>query len=283
MKIAPHWVRRKEEIAGMLFRVRAYSFSSSHEAQERMEKKLRLLHDFFGTGKRHSQQDIENFRLSIRRLDEHQDQEEYAVVTTEEIVRTLDEQNIITRNRYGAEVLNSVNTCFLDVDERKPSFFQKLLGLIGKAKDMQEILTERVRELCRRDPSMGVRLYRTSHGWRLIVAAEGLSPSSPRMNELCKILSVDPMYERLCARQDCWRARLSPKPHRLGMPYRYPTPQTSWEKTEKLEDWLKIYAQKSSSRAVCRLIECMGVPTETPVVRLHDEATKALKLDIPLA
>ena len=283
MRIAPFWIRRKEEIGGMLFRVKAYSFSSSHEAQERMEKKLLLLRDFFGTGKTHNPQEVEDFRLSMRRLDEHQDNEEYAVVTTEEILRTLDERNVITRNRYGAEVLNSTDTCFLDVDEREPSFFQKILGLFGKARDMQKILVERVREQCRRDSAMGVRIYRTKHGWRLIVSADGLAPSSPRMGELCGIFSVDPMYAHLCERQACWRARLSPKPHRLGMPYRCPESQKSWERAEQLEDWLQIYAQKSASRAVCRLIECVGKDIETPLIQLHDEVTKARKLEMPLA
>lgn len=34
----------------------------------------------------------------------------------EEIVRELSPQNIVTRNRYGAEVLNSENLVFVDID-----------------------------------------------------------------------------------------------------------------------------------------------------------------------
>ena len=48
----------------------------------------------------------------------------------EEIVRELSPQNIVTRNRYGAEVLNSENLVFVDIDGFRPVPLLAGLGLL---------------------------------------------------------------------------------------------------------------------------------------------------------
>ncbi len=57
---------------------------------------------------------------------------DYEVEIREEILRTVDEKSIITRNRYGAQVLNAESLMFLDIDKPKTS-----LGGLFKKSDPQ--------------------------------------------------------------------------------------------------------------------------------------------------
>lgn len=279
MKIAPHWVKEKREIAGLLFRLRGYSFRSREEAQQRMEQKAQLhaaLHcpePTLGT---------EEYRRRLRELDEQAHAGEYDVVITEELLEQVDARNAITRNRYGVDVLNSEDTCFLDVDSFAPGFWERLRSVFGGGRSDEARLLETARALCRADESLGIRLYRTARGWRIIAVAEGLAPTSPRMQWLCEQLRVDGLYCRLCMRQACWRARLTPKPWRLGMPGVYPQPQASDEASAAAEAWLAEYRAKSAGVGVCRLVEVCGAPVKSPIVELHDELTGAKKMDLHL-
>lgn len=279
MKIAPYWVRETREIAGMRFRLRGYSFRSVAEARERLEEKARLhaaLYDKCSTLK------PDEYRARLRGLDEQQSEAEYSVVITEEILEQVDEQNTITRNRYGVEVLNSRDTCFLDVDSFAPGFFSRIWGIFGRKMGDEERLLQAVRGLCEEDAEMGARVYRTARGWRIAVAAPGLSPESAYMEQLCKRLRVDALYRKLCVRQNCWRARLTPKPWRLRMPCVYPLPVSSDERPAAAAEWLALYQQLSEGVSVCRLVDAMGRPMVGEVIRLHDACTGALKQDRPL-
>ena len=278
MKIAPYWVRDVREIGGRAYKLRAVSFHSAQEAQVRLEAKAHALEEFHRRGGR--TEDVEQLRRKLREA-EAQAEGAYEVVVAEPIVRRVDAHNIITRNRYGAQVLNSDDTCFLDVDSFAPSIWERLRGLFaGRLSDEDRLLRE-LRLLCATDPSLGVRVYRTGRGWRLLVAGDGLSPDSPRMSELCRRLRVDAMYAALCRKQLCWRARLTPKPSRLRM---RPCPRTvsSEDTPEAMAEWLEQYARASDAVCVCRLVDTLGAGISTPISALHDEATGARKADRPL-
>src|SRR5688572_866034 len=47
--------------------------------------------------------------------------DEYEEEIREEILRLIDDHSAITRNRYGAQVLNTENLMILDIDKPKPS------------------------------------------------------------------------------------------------------------------------------------------------------------------
>lgn len=251
------------------------------EARDRLEKR-RELRQAFAAHLSVTEADIEAYSARLRALDELESGE-YAVLMLEPILQTIDERNIITRNRYGVKVLNSTELCFVDVDEFPLSLGDRVRGFLGKKTSPEEKLLRRLRGLCEADPSLGARLYRTHNGWRVMLVGDGVSPDSPRMHQLFNALHADPLYESLCARQLCWRARLTPKPYSVGAAG-YPRPMSSESiHSPEAQAWLQRYEQACAGKAVCRLIDCLGKHIESPLVKLHDMATAARVPDMPLA
>lgn len=283
MKIPPHWIRRKQRIADMEHSLCGFSFDSDEDARRRLEKKADLLAAFHAraAGRAVSRAAVEELRRELRVLDASPGEDTYSVAITEPVLRTLDNANIITRNRYGAQVLNSADTCFLDVDSFPPSFWERICGIFGSSVSEEQRLLRVVHALCAREDGLGIRVYRTARGWRLIVAASGLfAPDSVQARMLYDRLHVDPMYARLCCKQMCWRARLTPKPYRLGMTGRYPAPSDSQAaQNPETAEWVARYDRHCSKAAVCRLIESVGVPMKSEIVELHDDVTRALRPD----
>lgn len=277
MNIPPYWIREQREIAGITMRLQAYSRHSPADARTRMEEKVRVLSAFYASPA--SPEAVESMRSSLRALDEQPEESDYSAAILEPLLRRVDARNIITRNRYGAEVLNSEDTCFLDVDSFPPSWAERIRSIFSRRRSDEERLLAAAAALCAEDAAMSIRVYRTAGGWRLIVAADDLYPVSPRAEALMRRLRVDTIYTRLCHRQACWRARLTPKPYRLGMPTRYPRPALSGAVTEAEQEWIALYEQKSASVAVCRLVDTFGPPLRSAIIELHDELTAALQVD----
>ena len=263
-----------------MWKLRGVSDASMQEARERLEERCRI-RESFARQRVVSDSAVEAFRASLRALDEMQG-EDYTTLLLEPIVEKLDEDNVITRNRYGVQVLNSTSVCFVDVDRFPLSLGDVFRGFLGRKLTPEEKLLQALRELCSADASLGVRVYRTHNGWRIMLVGDGLAPDSPRMHELCRALHADPLYESLCTRQQCWRARLSPKPYRVGVPG-YPRPVDSESvNTPETQDWLRRYEAACSGKAVCRLVEYFGRGISGPVVELHDRQTCALSMDTTL-
>ncbi|MBP5226691.1 MAG: hypothetical protein J6336_04840 [Kiritimatiellae bacterium] len=219
----------------------------------------------------------------------------------EEILRRIDPRNVITRNRYGAEVLNSETVCFLDIDDGADAIQSCILGCLGAIFILPFLvlgdlfglggnvphdgrkLFARLRRLIREPATadLAFRLYRTAAGYRVIVNGAGLAPDSERFNLLVKRLHVDPLYAILCRKQRCFRARLTPKPHRLRQKQLlYPSaaryPITDPALRAAVDAWLPAYTERCRRYAVCRFLGEVGTPFRNPIVTLHDEATGAL-------
>lgn len=271
MRIAPYWIREERQIAGMTFRLRACSFSSAEDARKKLEEKARLLTAFHRGA--FSPERLEEMRASLRQVEQLGN--DYGAVMAEPVLARLDERNVITRNRYGVEVLNSTDTCFADVDDFPRPVVDRLLSFLGGGRSKEARLLETLRLLCAEDASLGARVYRTAKGWRLILRGEGLAPLSPRAAELFRRLHVDELYARLCQKQECWRARLTPKPFRLGMPTVCPALSSSEERPEAWLAWLAFYEKKREGVCVCRLVETVGTPVKGEMVAYHDERTGA--------
>lgn len=282
MKIPPYWITEKRRASdGSIWKLRGISYRSMEEARERLEERARLRADF-ASRRRASEAEVNEHCASLRALDELQE-EDYSVLLLEPVLETLNGTNVITRNRYGVQVLNSTSLCFVDVDTFPLSLGDTLRGLFGRRVTPEEKLLQRLRELCMADPSLGARLYRTHHGWRVMLVGDDIAPDSPRMHELFEALHADTLYESLCARQQCWRARLTPKPYRVGIS-RFPKPQDSESiHTGQVQAWLQKYEALCQGKAVCRLVDCLGRSIQSPMVELHDSLTLATKQDLPLA
>lgn len=263
---------------GGMMKLHAVSDVSMDDARRRLEERAALRLSFAA-----GQMSVEELRAGLRALDGHEETAEgYAADICEPIEQVLDEHNMVTRNRYGALVLNSDNLCFADVDHVSGGILNALVRLFGGGKSEEALLMERIRFLCAADDSLGIRLYRTAAGFRLVLAGQGIVLGSPRLEELFSMLEVDPLYRSLCAKQGCFRARLTPKPSRVGHKGA-PRCTDSESAAAALADWAPSYEAACKPYAVCRLVECFGRPVSHLALTLHDERTGALHPDISLA
>lgn len=190
----------------------------------------------------------------------------------------------VTRNRYGALVLNTSELVFLDHDIRSPlprladllpKWLRRLFGVKDRppAPDPAEAALDSVRAWCDARPQYAVRVYRTTAGYRLAITNRAIRADSSEAGDLLQ--DGDRLYALLCEKQACYRARLTPKPWRI----RLPKPPSLWphpdaEAEAAFDAWLKRYDNARADRSVCRLIETHG-PDETleelrPLLDLHD-------------
>jgi hypothetical protein len=236
----------------------------------------------------------------------------------------------ITRNSYGALVLNAARAFFIDVDipedggggQRSssssmggadplamarevvdalpiPSGIKSMLGgLFGPKSsasaappppppDPAAPALSRLRQWVAARPDWRVRVYRTHSGLRYLVMHDVFSPTSPEAQAAMAALGSDPQYMRLCQVQKSFRARLTPKPWRIGVenpPVTFPYEGAMEE--QEMKEWVARYGQASGGRATCRFLEEMGSGREHPDVAplrdLHDELSRA-ESNLPLA
>lgn len=184
---------------------------------------------------------------------------------------------LITRNQYGARVLNAARTLFFDVDipenETGGGLIGKLFG--AKPKDPAAPYLERIEQWARRNPFLGVRVYRTAAGLRGLIANELFDPTRADTVELLQAVGSDPLYVRLCQAQGCFRARLTPKPWRCDMDN--PPGVFPWEDAgaeARFRRWEALYEQTSTAYAVCRPVAAYGPrdvhPEVADVLAYHD-------------
>jgi len=129
-------------------------------------------------------------------------------------------------------------------------------------------------EFARRHPDLGVRVYRTAAGLRVLVTGAAARPGSDRARALLAELGSDPLYVELCATHDSYRARLTPKPFRVGSPaLAVQWPFADGTARGRYEEWVSQYDARAAGHAVCRLISVSGPepgPDEQRLVAVHD-------------
>ena len=201
--------------------------------------------------------------------------DEYETEIREEILKIIDDQSIITRNRYGAQVLNVERLLILDIDKPKASF-----GDVFKKKDPgqdKRRIFDMVRKLAStpKYQEYGFRLYETYQGARVIVLGKDFEPQDRETRKTMSEFNCDRLYMTLCQKQRCFRARLTPKPQRMNMPrYKVQFPRSGDD--VELQQWLADYERESRHFNVCKFIEQVGARHSiNDVVRLHDEITGA--------
>lgn len=270
MKLYKYWVREYGvlQINGATPQISCFGGSN----QSLDDAKLKALEKIAAVQKR-----VQEGR---RRADES-----YDVEIREEIIQEVNSQNIVSRNRYGALVLNSADTLFIDIDEPPidiGGFFKSLFS--SKRRDKKQSIIEMIRKKAQgmNLQGMALRLYETSKGVRVIVSGRLFDPRSSETQELFRRFNADRLYAYLCKKQNCFRARLTPKPSRA----KCSTPKVSYPRTPDeqaaLDKWLAGYNQSSASFSVCRFIDSIGMPLDNAIVSFHDSITKA-HTTLPLA
>ncbi len=194
----------------------------------------------------------------------------------------------VTQNAYGAIVLNSARAMFIDLDfpEYRPGewFWYGVKRLLRRPVRSPEFEREaaikaRLEELLARNSGWSMRLYRTFAGMRALVTHGPFEPTADSTRELLESVGADPLYIRLCKAQECFRARISPKPWRCehtANTVRWPR-ETAKEQRQ-FERWQNAYLKCQADYATCELVATLGagrVDREIqPIIEIHDRTTK---------
>lgn len=189
----------------------------------------------------------------------------------EEIIRDIDSDNVVTRNYYGALILNTTSLSIFDIDQYQKSFWETLSW---KKIDNKTGIINKLRTVFAANPLPGTtwRIYETTKGIRLIVMGSYIEPSSKIFSDFCRQINADNLYAFMCQKQNCYRARLTPKPHRMKIAcikYRCPIPEGQ---EAAYRDWVANYEIEARNFAVCRLVEVLGSQVaDHPMVDFHDQ------------
>jgi hypothetical protein len=195
---------------------------------------------------------------------------------------------LMTRNRYGAQVLNAASLLFLDVDLPPPGFGERLKHFLLRSSPRSEsIALGRLRDALRRYGKATFRLYRTASGLRAIAVDRDFDPAGEEAQALMKDTGTDPSFVRLCLAQKSFRARLTPKPWRCDCslpPGEHPRTDEATRKA--FAAWLANYEATSARYATCRYVETVGSGSPRAqakkLIELHDQRTRCHET-LPLA
>jgi len=126
------------------------------------------------------------------------------------------------------------------------------------------------------------RLYRTPFGYRVLVMHRPFDPEETEVDETFKALGADPLYALMCRKQRCFRARVSPKPWRIGVGRILPRNNVWPIRPEGLparQAWVEKYEHVAEGYAACRFEGEFGegIPDSgvAAVQRLHDQLSRA--------
>ena len=161
----------------------------------------------------------------------------------------------------------------------------------NKARENARKLLE---EYLKKKPTWGLRVYDTPNGLRILVTHATFQPRSDEVKEFFEYIQADPLYVQMCQRQNCFRARLTPKPWRMGvgenMKPRAGTGASVWPVTghrlTERKRWVSEYERQRKSYAACRFAYELGkaLPNRDVrrVIEIHDKRSNA-QSELPLA
>lgn len=225
-----------------------------------------------------AQEEAERRLIWLRRkvLGEGQPLETYEAEIREQVLETLSDRAVVTRNRYGARVLNYEVLPIFDVDTPPSAWWQVFARRTDswRLAQMQKTLATLAEKHHQQD-GLGFRLYATAKGFRVVVVGKEMEPHHAMARKLAHSLNTDPLYWRLCLKQGCYRARLTPKPFRIKVPtIKVPFPPTP-ESIATVDAWETSILDRAQTFSVCRFLGHFGQDATSPLVKQHDESTGA--------
>lgn len=208
----------------------------------------------------------------------------------EEIVEELTNDDgelvaFLSRNHYGSLVMNTAHLMFIDVDvpiqPAGSGLIRFIKGLFGDPPPSPAEATRvNIASAAARFPNLTFRVYRTLAGYRIAVTNKRISPTSPEAAELYQAFGADPLYVKLCANQESFRARLTPKHWRCGI--KGPSTQFPFETPQAramFDSWKATYERDCGGFAACHFVEQIGTASalheNARLIRLHDSTSRA--------
>lgn len=204
---------------------------------------------------------------------------------------------VITRNRYGAEVLNTDTLLIADVDfppprKAAPAGLWSRLRSRGQqpqeasSPSVQDETVQRLRDFASANQQWGTRVYRTRAGLRVLITGTQAPPGSALAQQILTDLGSDPIYVRLCVAHHNYRARLTPKPWRIGVgSLTVGWPVAAGPDADRLARWAQAYLRAGEAWATTQLLFTDGAApsrAEEQVIGVHDQVSKATS-GLPLA
>ncbi|MFV5264902.1 hypothetical protein ACMUMS_15265 [Acinetobacter courvalinii] len=137
-----------------------------------------------------------------------------------------------------------------------------------------------IRNFSQQHPDWHLRVYRTPKGHRILAMHRTFDANGKEAELLFQSIKADPHYVRMCKNQHCFRARISPKPWRIGMQRLgfgvWPVDQ---QHVASRNNWIHDYQQRAEPYASCRFVEQFGsqmVNAKAKRVQLlHDQYCKS--------
>jgi hypothetical protein len=194
----------------------------------------------------------------------------------------------ITQNAYGSLVLSTARVMFIDLDfppigsgEQMRHFVTKWFNKAARSPDAEREhdARQKLERFVNDNPPWSVRVYRTCAGLRVLATHSLFDPTAESTQSLFESLGTDPLYVRLCKTQECFRARLTPKPWRCG----HTSNTTRWPREgeaeqSRFEEWQSAYVALQSNYATCRFLDTLGDGPTHPevgtILEVHDRATR---------
>lgn len=197
---------------------------------------------------------------------------------------------VISRNRFGCEVLNTTRLAFVDVDypetpaEPAPVFWflkprRQAVGESPAVRQAKEKALGLLQAWLAAHPEDNFSVFETAAGLRYVLTSRPLEATAPEADYLLETLCSDERYRLLCRTQACFRARLSPKSWRIGVPRIKIYPGETVATSPDLKRWLELYEREAVNHATCRYVGDVGSGVVNPSLQrlldLHKLRTRA--------
>lgn len=148
----------------------------------------------------------------------------------------------------------------------------------------------RIKKISKENPELNLRIYRTPLGLRILLMNDTYCPTDDNVIRLLKDFQSDTIYIQMCKNQNCFRARVSPKPWRIGVERLKPRPGVWPIKEERMTErrkWVANYEKKARSYCSCHYLMQMGsnkVDSRAELVRsIHDDFCRVNKKEFKIA
>ena len=287
MKIPPYWSKARHPSDGSNAHTDSvvacgWSFSSLEDAKKQAALRAKRIFDLVTRGQKPGMYEYTDRPVKEEIIKEISDGTKQAA--------------LVTRNRYGALVLNSANVLFADVDypaAKASGFVEGLIFMFmpkkREARRQEKIVetTQKIEQWAKTNPSRSFRMYRTQQGLRLLFTDKLYEPTSEETMATLGGLNADPMYITLTRKQECFRARLTAKPWRCGCPR--PPNTYPWDNADSeraFRQWEKQYTGAEEKFRTCEFIKAFGNMADIETVKIittaHDQLSR-IESAAPLA